>query len=95
MKSKKGMDMSINLIIVAALALIILIVLILIFTGQIGKTRFALNKTGSTYSGDKCEIPGTARTCRGSEAICSDRGGISYGTLDCTLIKGGLTCCSE
>ncbi|MCX6706540.1 MAG: hypothetical protein NT001_00135 [Candidatus Woesearchaeota archaeon] len=90
MRSKKGMDMSIELIIVAALALIILIVLILIFTGQIGKARFALNKTGATYSGDKCDMPSLGRTCK-YKVQCDDAGGIDYGTLDCTM---GTICCS-
>lgn len=91
MKSKKGMDMSINLVIVAALALIVLVVLILIFTGQIGKTRFALNKTSSTYSGDKCEVPGTGRTCKFGWQ-CDDAGGVNYGTPGCDM---GRVCCSE
>lgn len=90
-KSKKSMELSMNLIIIAAIALIVLIVLILILTGQMGKTRLALNKTSSTYSGEKCVVPGTSRQCRIMASQCSDAGGIDYGKLDCTV---GV-CCSE
>ena len=86
MKSRKGMDMSI----IAALGLIVLIVLILIFTGQIGKSRFALNKTSTTYSGDTCEVPGTSRTCR-TEGGCNDIGGFIDNNAKCL---GFLKCCS-
>ena len=87
---KKGMEMSINLIVIAALALFILIVLILIFTGNFGKFRWSLNKSQSTYSGDLCKTPGTMRQCR-TETGCDLIGGINYGKLDCDL----PVCCSE
>jgi hypothetical protein len=91
MRSKKGMEMSMNVIITAVLVLIVLIVLILIFTGQLGKTRGVLNSTSSTYSGDKCNLPGMGRSCKYSWQ-CEDKGGIDYGKLDCTA---GMICCSE
>ncbi len=93
MSSRKGISLSMNAIIIAALALIVLVVLVLIFTGQVGKTREGLNRTSSTYSGNTCEIPGTARQCR-FPSQCQSRGGINYGTdfSDCVMNE---VCCSE
>jgi len=92
MRSKKGIELSMNVIIIAVMALIVLVVVLLIMTGQLGKTRISLNKTSATYSGEQCEIPGTSRTCR-PITKCQETGGISYGKLNCLGVE--VTCCSE
>ena len=94
MKSKKGIELTMNTIIIAVIVLIVLVVLILLLTGQTGKTRIGLNKTQVAYT-ENCEIPGTGRVCR-FPYKCDDIGGISYGEefADCKRIPGQI-CCSD
>lgn len=48
MVSKKGMDLSINVIIVAAIALVVLVVLLAIFLGKTGDWSIKSGKIGDT-----------------------------------------------
>ncbi|MBU0536122.1 MAG: hypothetical protein KKE20_04100 [Nanoarchaeota archaeon] len=91
MKSKKGVEMTLNTIIIAAIALIAMIILILFLTGNMGRARQNINKTSVTY-GDNCEIPGSGRDCKTPEE-CRNVGGVNYGTNfpDCK----GMVCCSD
>ncbi len=59
MKSKKGIEMSLQTIVMAALALIILVVLIMLVTGKIGDFRESTNACeergeGFTCAADSC-----------------------------------------
>lgn len=47
LRNKKGVELSMNTIIIAAIALIVLIVLVLILTGQAGKLGFGLRDCAS------------------------------------------------
>lgn len=65
MKSnKKGMDMSVNVIIIAALALIVLVVLFAIFTGRLGGFSMAVqscaDKSGECVNSNAA---GTSADC--------------------------------
>ena len=54
MKSKKGAEMSLNIIIVAAIALIVLVVLVMIFTGRMNIFGTGVQKATETT----CESQG-------------------------------------
>jgi len=78
MKSKKGMDMSLQTVVVAALVLLILVVLILVFTGQIGNFNKSLNAceekgytctSGSCDSGDRFYSYG----CKDNQICCAPK----------------------
>ncbi|MBI4150110.1 hypothetical protein HY488_01770 [Candidatus Woesearchaeota archaeon] len=90
MKTKRGMELTMNTIVIAVIALIILIVLVLIFTGRIRITGEETEKVVQPYTGEKCSIPGTGRTCR-FQNECESMGGLNNGQLDCTV---GI-CCSK
>lgn len=90
MKTKKGMELTMNTIVIAVIALIVLVVLVLIFTGRIRTTATTTQDVARTYEGEKCVIPGTQRACR-TENDCRSIGGLSNGILDCTQ---GI-CCSK
>lgn len=77
-KNRKGMEMSMNLIIMAVILLIVLIVLILLFTGKMGYLRKTTNDTGAQFDPNRCKVPGTGRVCVISEESCAERGGFSY-----------------
>ncbi len=79
-----------NTIIIAAIGLVILVVLILLFTGRIRTSAEGTQEAVRDYTGEKCEIPGTLRSCRAAEA-CASIGGIDNGALDC----GSGICCSK
>jgi len=73
MVSKKGMEMSISVIIVAVLALVILVVLVAIFTGRISVFEKGVSKEAQTelikmriQYGD-CRPPATAETTFSTE----------------------------
>lgn len=96
LKNKKGMELSLNIIIIAVILFIVMIVMIAIFTGKIGQVRTSLNKTESQYGQDKCKVPGTDRSCAMNEDSCRSKGGFIYpkpsgGWSDCIL---GQECCS-
>lgn len=74
-----------NTIVVAAIALIVLIVVVIIFAGKIGDSNKASSDISGEYKGEKCELPGTTRTCK---EPCT---GVNYGVLDCT----SGTCCAS
>jgi len=71
---KKGVEISMNTIVIAAIALLVLIVLVLIFTGQTGKFARGINdckgKGGGTSPGD----------CTDTSADCAAKGGIPSGS---------------
>ncbi|PIN86113.1 hypothetical protein COV19_06470 [Candidatus Woesearchaeota archaeon CG10_big_fil_rev_8_21_14_0_10_44_13] len=98
MDGKKGMELSLNVIIVAIVLFIVMIILVALFTGKMGGIRKSLNKTESQYSQDKCQIPGTDRVCVITQSSCENRGGFVYEApqggkwSDCYL---GQICCSQ
>ncbi|MBI2128629.1 hypothetical protein HYU07_00170 [Candidatus Woesearchaeota archaeon] len=73
MKNKKGVDISVNVIIVAALALIVLVVLFAIFTGRLG--GFSLAVQSCADKGGTCTNPDST----GKTANCG---------ADSTVLKG-------
>ncbi|MDO8740226.1 MAG: hypothetical protein Q7J54_01485 [Candidatus Woesearchaeota archaeon] len=78
MKSnKKGMDMSVNVIIIAALALIVLVVLFAIFTGRLG--GFSLAVQSCVDKGGECVKPNAA----GTSADCA-----AEKSADWTILRG-------
>lgn len=79
-----------NVIVVGIIALIVLIVVVVIFSGKIGQVSEKTGEVSEEYSGQKCSIPGTTRTCRGA-SDCDAKGGTSFGALDC---HSGI-CCSK
>lgn len=95
-KSRKGMELSMNTIIVAVILLIVLIVLIIMFTSKMRNVNRSLNSTESQYAQNKCKVIGTGRQCVVSKDSCEERGGFIYdkpqgGWSDCPL---GQECCS-
>ncbi|MFO8016842.1 MAG: hypothetical protein R6U32_07105 [Candidatus Woesearchaeota archaeon] len=93
---KKGMELSMNTIIIAAIGLMVLVVLVMIFTGKMSDIRQSTNKTESQFSQERCEVPGTGRECMISEDACKKKGGFVYsepegGWSDCSSIE---VCCS-
>ncbi len=56
MKNKKGVELSLNVIVIAAMALVVLVVSIMVFTGLIGQsvndTNTAMDITKSDYDKD-------------------------------------------
>lgn len=89
-KSKKAAGLSMNMIVVAVIALIVLVVIVVIFSGKVGEVSEKTGEVSEEYSGQKCNVPGTSRDCRSMQE-CEDRGGTSFGTLDC---QSGI-CCSK
>jgi len=92
---KKGMELSINIIVIAAIALIVMFVMIYIFIGKMADTRQDLNKTQSQYGPNTCNVPGSGRSCSGEKA-CLAAGGFIYpkpqgGWKDCYWVAD---CCS-
>ena len=79
MKSKKGMDMSLQTVVVAALVLLILVVLILVFTGQIGNFNKSLNacdeKGYTCTSGSRCgpEEQFYSYGCKDNQICCAPK----------------------
>jgi hypothetical protein len=57
MKSKKGAEMSLNIIIVAAIALIVLVVLVMIFTGRMNIFGTGVQKATENKCSDQQGIP--------------------------------------
>ncbi len=90
LKTKRGVELSMNAIIVGVMALIVLVVLAFVFTGKIRAASEATQNAVREYQGEKCSIPGTARACR-SVGVCKSIGGLDYGKLDCAV---GI-CCSK
>jgi hypothetical protein len=74
---KKGMELSLNTIIVAAVALIVLIVIVVIYTGQSGKFVRGLNDC-KAKGGDE-------NSCRDTASVCMGDGGIPSG--DCIFVN--------
>ncbi len=75
--NKKGMEMSIQLMVVAAIALIILIVLIVLFTGSAGNFSNTLNSCEdkgytcrSKCSSDEINFPTGNGECKENGKIC-------------------------
>ncbi len=68
---KKGIEISMNTIIIAAIALIVLLILVLIMTGQTGKFTRGI-KDCESRGGDSSE-------CTKTSADCVSRGGIPSG----------------
>jgi hypothetical protein len=83
MMRKRGVEISLNTIIVAAIALLVLIVLIIIFTGQSGKFNRGMldckSRGGGTSTSD----------CAASSQDCLDSGGIPSG--DCIFYIEGAS----
>lgn len=98
LKGRKGVELTMNLIIIAVILLVVMIVMIAIFTGKMGGIRKSLNTTESQYSQERCEVPGTDRTCITTESACEGRGGFVYQKpsggkwSDCMW---GQVCCSQ
>jgi len=81
---KKGVELSMNLIIIAAIAVIVLVILVILVTkGGINVTT----GTGCTSSGGSCYELGDGETCADI-----GEGYQSLGTKDC---KGGQYCCAK
>lgn len=70
MKGKKGVDISVNVIIVAALALIVLVVLFAIFTGRLGGFSLAVqscaDKSGTCMASNS---EGTSANCGSDSTV--------------------------
>ncbi len=78
-KAKKGIEISLNTIIIAAIAIIVLIVLSIIFTSNIKKTNDSLSDCAGK-GGYVCD----------SKETCMSNGGAPVGTIDSNSI-----CCIE
>lgn len=91
---KKGVEMSLQVIIVAVLALIVLVVLIIIFTGRIGKVGKGTEEAAQPFALERCDIPGTGRYCSndcGKDRIIRN---IKDPANECADIsKGSAYCC--
>jgi len=74
MRRKKGMELSMNTIIVAVIALIVLVVVVLIFTGRFGIFTRGLNDCAQRGGVDSTHCTKTA-------AECVNKGGMPSG--DC------------
>jgi len=90
MISRRGMELTMNTVIIAVIALIVLVVLALIFTGRIRTSSEATEKVVKEYTGERCSVPGTSRACR-PQTDCLSIGGLDNGRLDCMI---GI-CCSK
>jgi hypothetical protein len=74
---KKGMELSLNTIIIAAVALLVLIVIVVIYTGQTGKFVRGLND---------CKAKGGEEgNCRDTATVCMNDGGVPSG--DCVFAR--------
>ena len=83
-KNKKGVDLSINIIIIGALALIVLVIMILIFTG-----RMNIFGKGLTEETKKLPCPDTHEAMLAAECASEDS---LVGNYD---VKAGSVCCRK
>ena len=94
--NRKGVEMSLNVIIIAVLVMIVLVVLVIIFSGRTQLFTKTTHDTSEPFSVKKCDIPGTGRYCsssclEGDQEVnmpegfeCSDT---SRGTAKCCCCK--------
>ena len=62
MKHKKGMEMSLNTVIIAVIVLIVLIVMVIVFTSALGKANKGMNECANK-DGYKCGADGSKSNC--------------------------------
>lgn len=85
--NKRGVELSMNLIIIAAIALIVLVVLVLLVTGSVGDLR---SGTGcQNLDNGQCTSVGTGQTCA---SVLSNNKMVSGGQKNC---DNGQVCCYQ
>lgn len=82
---KRGVELSMNVIIIAAIALIVLVVLVLLVTGAFGDVRSGTGCTSLREGG--CEDVASGDSCA---TVTGNENAISAGQKDCGSSK---TCC--
>ena len=89
---KKGVDLSVNVIIVAAIALAVLVVLFMIFTGRLGMFSKGVGETASCEN--TCKALGKLWAVDNTKSGCESRaGGGTYISGKYDDAPAGVCCC--
>ena len=83
---KKGVELSMNVIIIAVICLIVLIVLVLIFSGRLGKFGEGVTQVEKSVDIEQCNIPGY-RQCVDRGTDCIEQNVEGCGSNKCCLVS--------
>ena len=91
--SKKGAELSLNIIIIAIILLIALVVVIIIFSGKMNLFQKGSEETSAPYKSSVCDVPGTGRYC--SDVCFEGDNEVKMDSFTCrdTQTRGVGKCC--
>ncbi len=69
---KRGVSLSLNVIIIAVIVLIVLVVMVIIFSQRSSIFAKSTEETAEQFATSRCDIPGTGRYCS-SNCLAGDR----------------------